>query len=139
MDNFWSKLLILGIVAAIGVFFVGNVYNPQKAAQEAMAESTQQSVNSVKAGVEDSAPTIVKGDVVISTVNQYCKSGNTVEIIANVNNETYNYTTSITSTSHSGTASINKVITEVVSLSEYYVKRVNKSGVSILNIEFTQQ
>ncbi|MDF2593623.1 MAG: hypothetical protein K0S75_3089, partial [Clostridia bacterium] len=43
MDSFWSKLLILGIVAAIGLFFIGNVYAPQRSAQEAMAESTQQS------------------------------------------------------------------------------------------------
>ncbi|MFZ5352212.1 MAG: hypothetical protein ACOZCL_05745 [Bacillota bacterium] len=133
MDNFWSKLLILGIVAAIGVFFIGNVYNPQKTAQEAMADSTQQSVNSVKAGVEDTAPSIVKGDEVISTVNQYCKEGNTVEIYVSIGSNSYTFSSSI----NSDTGGLK--ITNVVDIAKYYVKKVEKSGTSIDFITFTQQ
>ncbi len=127
MDNFWSKLLILGIVAAIGVFFVGNVYNPQRTAQEAMAESTQQSVNSVKAGVEDTAPTIVKGDVVISTVNQYCKAGNTVDIVVKNGAASSTYRVSVDN------------ILAVAEITKYYAKQVEKDGTSIKKIIFTRQ
>lgn len=132
MDSFWSKLLILGIVAAIGVFFIGNVYAPQKSAQEAMADSTQQSVNAVKMGVEDTAPMIVKGDAIISTVNQYCIPGNTVTIYVQKSTGTFSFTNSIY---YSGTQSV----TGVADISKHYVKNVVKNGTSITSITFVEQ
>ncbi|OGO78082.1 MAG: hypothetical protein A2Y23_15480 [Clostridiales bacterium GWB2_37_7] len=132
MDSFWSKLLILGIVAAIGVFFIGNVYAPQRSAQEAMADSTQQSVNAVKMGVEDTAPMIVKGDAIISTVNQYCTSGNTVDIIVKKSSNTYTFTNS-TSTSS------NQSVTTIADISKHYVRTIEKAGTQIVSITFVEQ
>lgn len=128
MDSFWSKLLILGIVAAIGLFFIYNVYTPQKTAQEAMADSTQQSVNAVKMGVEDTAPLIVNSDNVINTVTTYCKTGNAIRIIiAKVGGTTHTFTTSTTSDA-------SQSIGSVVDATKYYVKK-NGTG----EIRFTEQ
>jgi hypothetical protein len=96
MDSFWSKLLILGIVAAIGLFFIGNVYAPQKAAQEAMADSTQQSVNAVKMGIEDTTSLQYSGDDVIDEIQEICEPGNTRTVIVKVGSATYLFTTSDT-------------------------------------------
>lgn len=128
MDSFWSKLLILGIVAAIGLFFIYNVYTPQKAAQEAMADSTQQSVNAVRMGVQDTAPMIVNSENVISTVTTYCRAGNTINIVlVKAGGTSYTFTTS---TSTSGGQSINSL----VDTTKYYVKK-NNAG----EIRFTEQ
>lgn len=141
MDSFWSKLLILGIVAAIGLFFIGNVYNPQKTAQQAMADSTQQSVNAVKAGVEDSAPSIVKGDSIISTVNQYCgNGGGTINIIVQkVDGSTYTFKNSTSSDSCTPSGNTNKAVTSVALLDRHYVKEVTKSATQISSIKFVEQ
>lgn len=132
MDSFWSKLLILGIVAAIGLFFIANVYGPQRSAQEAMAESTQQSVNAVKAGVEDVAATIVKGDAVISSVNQYLNSSDIVDVIVKTSSSTYTFKNSLTSTSGS-------LVTAITNLTSDYEKVINREGVQIISIVFTEQ
>ncbi len=134
MDNFWAKLLILGIVAAIGVFFVANVYGPQKAAQQAMADSTQQSVNAVKAGVEDSGPSIVSSGQVIYTVEEYCKPGNTVTIVVNTGAASYSFTTDVKSPPTTGVS-----VNSIVDSSRKYVKVVEMSGTAINRITFTQQ
>lgn len=131
MDSFWSKLLILGIVAAIGLFFIANVYGPQRSAQEAMAESTQQSVNAVKMGVEDTIATIVKGDVIISTVNQYSDSNNSVDVIVKSSSSTNTFKNSLTSTSGSS-------VTSIAILTSDYEKVVNKIGAQITSIVFTE-
>lgn len=93
MDSFWSKLLILGIVAAIGMFFIFNVYTPQKAAQQAMADSTQQSVNAVKAGVEGTVPVEVGGTDVLATITSTCITGNAKVINVVKSGTTYTFTT----------------------------------------------
>lgn len=141
MDSFWSKLLILGIVAAIGLFFIGNVYMPQKAAQEAMADSAQQSVNAVKAGVEDSTPKLVTSSDVTTTVEQYCKSGNTVPVIVR-KTATLSYTfktsnTTSESATPSGTA--NATLSSIVVASKNYLKTINKNGALVTSIEFVEQ
>jgi hypothetical protein len=129
MDSFWSKLLILGIVAAIGLFFIYNVYTPQKTAQEAMADSTQQSVNAVKLGVENSAPLIVNSENVIHTVNTYCKTGNTIRIvITKVGGTSHTFTTSTVSDTSS------QAVGSIVDSTRYYVKK-NSTG----EIRFTEQ
>jgi hypothetical protein len=135
MDSFWSKLLILGIVAAIGLFFIGNVYAPQKAAQEAMADSAQQSVNAVKLGIEDTT-SILSASSVKATARQYCVSGNTTEIvIQKLSGATYTYLTSTDiSRSHTSPADSNLSIDSVVNDSKYYEKSVT-SG----EIRFTEQ
>lgn len=126
MDSFWSKLLILGIVAAIGLFFIANVYGPQRSAQEAMAESTQQSVNAVKAGVDDMAPLSYSGDDVINTVTSICRDSNTTQVIVVVEGTSYVFTTSTSSGSHE--------ISSVVDDDKNYLKET-----SATKIIFTEQ
>ena len=127
MDSFWSKLLILGIVAAIGLFFIANVYGPQKSAQEAMAESTQQSVNAVKAGVEDMAPLSYSGSDVASFVTSICVAGNTKQVFVVVGGTSYIFLTTPTTTG-------NQAIGTIVSNSKQYIK-----GISGSTIIFTEQ
>jgi hypothetical protein len=127
MDSFWSKLLILGIVAAIGMFFIINVYAPQKAAQQAMADSTQQTVNAVKAGVDGATQTIVNSDSVVSTVATYCNTGNTINIIVVKASGTYTFTTSRTTTG-------GQDISTIVNISKSYVKLNNGTSIT-----FTEQ
>ncbi|HUV84197.1 MAG TPA: hypothetical protein VMV86_00725 [Methanosarcinales archaeon] len=126
MDSFWSKLLILGIVAAIGLFFIANVYGPQRSAQEAMAESTQQSVNAVKAGVDDMAPLSYSGNDVINTVTSICRDGNTTQVIVVVEGTSYVFTTTTTSGSHG--------ISSIVDDDKNYLKET-----SATKIIFTEQ
>ena len=127
MDSFWSKLLILGIVAAIGLFFIANVYGPQRSAQEAMAESTQQSVNAVKMGVNDMAQAIVTSDSVVSAVSSYCSVGNTISIIVVKTTGTHTFITSRRSDT-------NQDISDVVDIHKNYV-RLNGTS----RITFTEQ
>jgi hypothetical protein len=127
MDSFWSKLLILGIVAAIGVFFIANVYGPQRSAQEAMAESTQQSVNAVKAGVDDMAPLSFSGNEVISMISDICRTGNTTQVLLVKGGMSYVFT--ITPSTSAGQG-----IGTIVSGGEQYIKETN--GKTII---FTEQ
>lgn len=127
MDSFWSKLLILGIVAAIGLFFIANVYGPQRSAQEAMAESTQQSVNAVKAGVNNMAPLSYSGNDVISLVNSICRTGNTTQVLVVVGGSSYVFTTTTSTSGGQG-------IGTIVSNGEQYLKETN--GTTIV---FTRQ
>ena len=126
MDSFWSKLLILGIVAAIGLFFIGNVYVPQRSAQEAMAESTQQSVNAVKAGVDDMAPLSYTGDDVINTVTNICRAGNTMKVVVVEGGTSYIFTTA---PSYGG-----QNISTIVDSDKHYLKETSSSS-----IIFTEQ
>ncbi|MDF2531134.1 MAG: hypothetical protein K0Q65_715 [Clostridia bacterium] len=126
MDSFWSKLLILGIVAAIGLFFIGNVYAPQRSAQEAMAESTQQSVNAVKSGVDDMAPLSYNGDDVINTVTNICRAGNTMKVVVVEGGTSYIFTTE---PSYSG-----QNISTIVDSDKHYLKETSSSS-----IIFTEQ
>jgi hypothetical protein len=127
MDSFWSKLLILGIVAAIGVFFIANVYGPQRSAQEAMADSTQQSVNAVKAGVDDMAPLSYSGIEVITMVSDICRAGNTTQVLVISGGASYIFTTSTTTSGGQGIGSL-------VFDSKQYMKET--SGKTII---FTEQ
>lgn len=127
MDSFWSKLLILGIVAAIGVFFIANVYGPQRSAQEAMAESTQQSVNAVKAGVDDMAPLSFSGNEVINMVSDICRAGNTTKVLVVKGGISYVFT--ITPSTSEGLG-----IGTIVSGGEQYTKEAG--GKTII---FTEQ
>ncbi|MDF2590716.1 MAG: hypothetical protein K0S75_182 [Clostridia bacterium] len=128
MDSFWSKLLILGIVAAIGMFFISNVYNPQKAAQQAMAYSTQQSVNAVRAGVDGIVPLSYSNNEVISTVNSLCGPSNTtnVVIVKKLDGTQCIFTTS---TTYGG-----QDISSIVASGSHYLKETNSN-----TITFTQQ
>lgn len=81
MEKFWAAILIFVVVAAAGLMYVNQVYNPQKDSQAAMAETANQTLTAVKSEMEnDNTPTVVEADDVINTVRNYCKAGNTVSI-----------------------------------------------------------
>lgn len=130
MEKFWAVILIFVVVAAAGLMYVNQVYNPQKDSQVAMAETANQTLSAVKSDVEDTAPSTVSAANVINTVNMYCKAGNTVDIT--VGSELFE--TSTTSTSNSD-------ITDVVGdLKNYFTKVVDKdvNTGAIKSIKFTK-
>ena len=122
MEKFWAVILIFVVVAAAGLMYVNQVYNPQKDSQMAMADTANQTLSAVKSDVEDEAPSTVSALNVVNTVNMYCKEGNTIEI--SVDGSKY-----INST--------NK-IEEKVDFSKYYVKKVIKNNDVIEGIEFDE-
>lgn len=129
MDSFWSKLLILGIVAAIGLFFIANVYTPQRTAQEAMADSTQQSVNAVKAGVDETTNSLLSGETVANIIRDNCTGSNAVKyIVQNLSSGTYEFITS-------GTTSGGTSYTTAVKSGSYYLREGSASTGQIKFIE----
>ena len=120
MEKFWAVILIFVVVAAAGLLYVNQVYNPQKESQAAMAETANQTLSAVKADVVDTAPTTVTAADVISTVNMYCKNGNTVEI------------TVISSTTAVYTVNSTGILTQISNLNEYYTKTIDKEGTDII-------
>lgn len=83
MEKFWAVILIFVIVAAGGLLYVNQVYNPQKETQAAMADTANQTLSAVKMEMgNDDAPSIVDADNVRSTVKRYCAiENNDVDII----------------------------------------------------------
>lgn len=82
MEKFWAVILIFVIVAAGGLLYVNQVYNPQKETQMAMADTANQTLSAVKMEMgNDTTPSIVDADNVRSTVKRYCAmEDNDVEI-----------------------------------------------------------
>jgi hypothetical protein len=82
MEKFWAVILIFAIVAAGGLLYVNQVYEPQKDAQIAMADTANQTLMIVRAEMDSAdASRNVSGASVIQEVRYYCnKPGNTVEI-----------------------------------------------------------
>ncbi len=83
MEKFWAVILIFVIVAAGGLLYVNQVYNPQKETQAAMADTANQTLSAVKMEMgNDDAPSIVDADNVRSTVKRYCAmDNNEVDIV----------------------------------------------------------
>ena len=134
MKNFYPEIILLALVAIFALMFMSGVFEPQKMAQITMAESINQTTTSVRAGVDDTAPIVVTADQVITTINQYCKATNTVNIYVDISGTVHNYLTSTTSTGGSA------ITTLVSDLSRYYTKRVTKNGSGIITrIDFRQQ
>jgi uncharacterized membrane protein len=48
MEKFWAVILIFVVVAAAGLMYVNQVYNPQKDSQMAMADTANQTLSAVK-------------------------------------------------------------------------------------------
>jgi|GEM_PF-815011 len=86
MEKFWAVILIFVIVAAGGLLYVNQVYNPQKETQAAMADTANQTLSAVKMEMgNDDAPSIVDADTVRSTVKRYCTmKDNDVEITVEI-------------------------------------------------------
>ena len=85
MEKFWAVILIFAIVAAGGLMYVNQVYAPQKDAQAAMADTANQTLTAVKMEMDnDTTPTTVSAQIVISQVRFYCGLEDSIEIIVNV-------------------------------------------------------
>jgi hypothetical protein len=125
MEKFWAVILIFVVVAAAGLMYVNQVYNPQKDSQIAMADTANQTLSAVKSDVEDTAPTTVNAANVIQTVNMYCKTGNTVTI-------------SVGATDY--ISSSDDITTRVGDLKNYFTKVVEKDpGTGVIeSIKFTK-
>lgn len=87
MEKFWAVILIFAIVAAGGLLYVNQVYEPQKDAQVAMARTASQTLTVVTQQMDnDDTPRFVKGEDVIREVGEYCDTpNNTVTITVIVN------------------------------------------------------
>lgn len=94
MEKFWAVILIFVIVAAGGLLYVNQVYNPQKETQMAMAETANQTLSAVKMEMgNDTTPSIVNAESVRSTVKLYCDAeGNSVRITVTNGKGTETYT-----------------------------------------------
>lgn len=129
MEKFWAVILIFVVVAAAGLMYVNQVYNPQKDSQLAMADTANQTLSAVKSDVEDTAPSTVTASNVINTVSLYCKAGNTINISVKGDGDSVYTEYKLNS---------NGISSQVDDLAAYYVKKVSKddSG-NIEKIVFT--
>lgn len=107
--------------------FIGNVYTPQKSAQEAMADSTQQSVNAVKMGIDETVTWVVRGDEVIATVKQYCNPTNRTNIV--VEKEGGTDCTFLTSTKFN-----DQEVDVLINLNGYYEKTYRSGEIRFVEI-----
>lgn len=53
MEKFWAVILIFVVVAAAGLMYVNQVYNPQKETQMAMADMVNDTLTAVKVEIGD--------------------------------------------------------------------------------------
>ncbi len=69
MEKFWAVILIFVVVAAAGLMYVNQVYNPQRDTQEAMAEMANDTLSVVKSEIGDGTNTYERrGDDVEETL-----------------------------------------------------------------------
>ena len=94
MEKFWAAILIFVVVAAAGLMYVNQVYNPQKDSQAAMAETANQTLSAVKSEMDnDTTLKVVYADEVIQIVKDTCDStSNTVTITVIVGGTTKVFT-----------------------------------------------
>jgi hypothetical protein len=80
MEKFWAVILIFVVVAAAGLMYVNQVYNPQKETQIAMANMANQTLSAVKAEIGDgSTLRNIKGDQVADSLSAYVQAGETID------------------------------------------------------------
>lgn len=93
MEKFWAVILIFAIVAAGGLLYVNQVYEPQKEAQMTMAQTANQTLSVVTQQMgNDDTPSFVDGADVIREVKDYCSRPNntvTITVISDGRTEEY--------------------------------------------------
>jgi hypothetical protein len=88
MEKFWAVILIFVIVAAGGLLYVNQVYNPQKETQMAMADTANQTLSAVKMEMgNDDTPSVVDADSVRATVISYCAATDNSVVITVINSK----------------------------------------------------
>ncbi|HYE82543.1 MAG TPA: hypothetical protein VEG39_10330 [Clostridia bacterium] len=84
MEKFWAVILIFVVVAAAGLMYVNQVYNPQKETQMAMADMANQTLSAVKLEIGDGTYTFeAKGSEIEDKINDYVEDDEEVEIRIN--------------------------------------------------------
>jgi hypothetical protein len=122
MEKFWAAILIFVVVAAAGLMYVNQVYNPQKDSQAAMAETANQTLSAVKTEMEnDTTPSVVTASSVMQTVKQFCISGNTIAITVKTSSGTEVYTTD-----HSD------IYDQMEGITKYFLKKPERSEEGVL-------
>lgn len=129
MEKFWAVILIFVVVAAAGLMYVNQVYNPQKDTQMAMADMANQTLSAVKLEIGDGTISReIRGDQVRATLEGYL-AGNTISRISVVGNN-FNDVDNI--------ADITDLDTIVQGSSQYYMKIISDEGkiseISIIEI-----
>lgn len=82
MEKFWAAILIFVVVAAAGLMYVNQVYNPQKDSQIAMAAMANQtlSVVSTEIGVEINTFNCNATEAK-EKISLYCNGGHSVRVL----------------------------------------------------------
>ena len=70
MEKFWAVVLIFAVVAVVGLMYVTQVYIPQKDAQALMAETSNQTIESVRSEVESTGGSLVSGTSVVDSISK---------------------------------------------------------------------
>ena len=116
MEKFWAVILIFVVVAAAGLMYVNQVYNPQKETQMAMADMANQTLTAVKLEIGDNS--IIKGSEIEETILYYKKINSLIKFF--INGKEYDVSNN-----------------EIVSSGRYYVK-ITKNGEDITEVRFTE-
>lgn len=116
MEKFWAVILIFVVVAAAGLMYVNQVYNPQKETQVAMAEMANSTLTAVKLEIGDDN-IILEGsrvaDFVEDCLNDY------PDINVSLNGEEYGGS-------------------RFENLSQYYIRVVRNEDDDIIEIRITE-
>jgi len=81
MEKFWAVILIFVVVAAAGLMYVNQVYNPQKETQMAMAQMANQTLTAV---IGDGTITFeVIGSGISGKIGEHLEAGEGVTITLN--------------------------------------------------------
>ncbi|KUO74475.1 MAG: hypothetical protein APF77_03205 [Clostridia bacterium BRH_c25] len=84
MEKFWAVILIFVVVAAAGLMYVNQVYNPQKETQMAMAQMANQTLTAVKLEIGDGTITFeVIGSGISGKIGEHLEAGEGVTITLN--------------------------------------------------------
>lgn len=147
MRQFWVEILLAAVVGVFAIMFLAGSFTPQKDAQGIMADSTNQSISSVKTNVSTTAPAIVGASDVINAVTQNAASATPVNIFIKTTVPAavvacYQETTtaSFIATSTGFTTNVTSiatgsVLTVVSDLTKYYTKMQGVGSTDILYIQ----
>lgn len=134
--QFWADLLLGAVVAVLAIMFLSGSFTPNKDAQVVLADTSNQSMASVKSNIQTNAPAIVSASDVIAAVSTTCNTSNTTQIKVVISSTTHTFTTSTTASAVTPTGTLQPITTVCSDLSKYYSKVVSPGGSPIT---YTQQ
>jgi hypothetical protein len=115
MEKFWAVILIFVVVAAAGLMYVNQVYNPQRETQEAMAEMASQTLTVVETEIGDgSSSREYYGSEIINKVESYIDMYSDIEIkVGGVTYTDINDGIEVTKKYHMSISRVDDDITEI--------------------------